>query len=55
VPGGQYTTLIYAAFFQFQDTVDLLIERGVDLDLADVNGNTALLWALRKQNEEIAI
>jgi ankyrin repeat protein len=39
------TPLHRAAAFASEDVIDILCEAGARLDLADVNGDTALTWA----------
>jgi len=48
------TALMYAAYKGYTDIVKLLIENRANLNIQDENGLTALMWAIEKENNEIA-
>eukprot|EP01041_Mallomonas_annulata_P006466 gene6466-13059_t len=51
-----WTALIWASYKGQRDVVKLLLERyDIDLDMSGWDGNTALLWAIEGNYEDIAI
>ena len=47
------TALMMASMNGHRDTVQILLEKGANIDSSDRSGNTALIWASRNNCKEI--